>query len=66
MPHGCPTCGESNARIWVVEDLAEPFGCTGCIRKRGLEAVEVPLAAREAWPDASKEELSRRISLALS
>lgn len=66
MPYACPTCREANARIWVVEDLVEPFGCTGCVRKRGMEAVEVPLVAREAWPDTEKGELARRITLALS
>ncbi len=66
MPYACPTCHEESARLWVAENLVEPFGCTGCIRKRGVQAVEVPLAARQAWPDESKEELRRRIQLALS
>ena len=66
MAYPCPTCREEQPRLWVVEDLAEPFGCTGCIRKRGLEAVEVPLAAREAWPDIPKEDRAGRIQLALS
>lgn len=64
--HACPGCGERNVRVWVVENLDQPFGCTNCIRKRGMEAVEVPLAAREAWPGLPKDEIERRVQLALS
>ncbi len=64
--HSCPGCGERNVRIWVVEDLDQPFGCTNCIRKRGIEAVEAPLAAREAWPGLPKDEMDRRVQIALS
>lgn len=62
----CPTCGLEYDRVWVVVDLDQPFGCTGCVRKRGLHAVEAPLAAREAWPYLDKDLRLKRVALALS
>lgn len=66
MPYNCPLCREEHERLWVVEDLDQPFGCSNCIKKRGLHAVAIFLAAREAWPDLAKDGLMSRIALALS
>ncbi len=66
MAEPCPTCGGEYDRVWVVEDLDQPFGCTACIRKRGLQSVEATIAARAAWPQLDMNLRAARVVLALS